>query len=63
MKTIPTCMELPHHEQANNLSTPNKISQVAVSFLNICHKGAFFYLFPYLDLDFFQVVHLIYIYI
>lgn len=52
MKTISTCMEMSRYEQANNLSIPNKISQVAVSFLNICHKEAFFYLFPYLDVDF-----------
>lgn len=63
MKIITTCMEMSHYEQANNLSIPNKISQVTVSFINICHKGAFFYLFPYLDVDFFQVVCLPNIYI
>lgn len=52
MKTISTCMEMSRYEQANNLSILNKISQVAVSFLNICHKEAFFHLFPYLDIDF-----------
>lgn len=46
MKIITTCMEMSHYEQANNLSIPNKISQVTVSFINICHKGAFFLFVP-----------------
>lgn len=56
---MPICVNMPHYEQANTLNMPNKTDELAVSFPNICHKGAnFFILFPYLDPDFFQGIYL-----